>query len=54
MAQIPRLKIMSLFAKTFSNDEILSQPVIKISWSSLIEIMNKSSSEEEMLWYAIF
>ena len=33
--QIPRLKKMSQFAKTFSNDEILSQPVIKISWAQL-------------------
>ena len=47
----PQLMKMSQLAKTFSNDEILSQPVIKISWSSLIEIMNKSSSKEEMFWY---
>lgn len=47
----PQLMKMSQFAKTFSNGEILSQPVIKISWSSLIEIMNKSSSREEMFWY---
>ena len=47
----PQLVKMSQFAKTFSKNEILSQPVIKIAWSSLIEIMNKSSSKEEMLWY---
>ena len=47
----PQRMKMSQLAKTFSNDEILSQPVIKISWSSLIEIMNKSSSKEEMFWY---
>ena len=47
----PQLMKMSQLAKTFSDDEILSQPVIKISWSSLIEIMNKSSSKEEMFWY---
>lgn len=47
----PQLMKMSQFAKTFSQDEILSQPVIKISWGSLIEMMNKSSSKEELLWY---
>ena len=47
----PQLVKMSQFAKTFSENEILSQPVIKIAWSSLVEIMNKSSSKEEMFWY---
>lgn len=46
----PQLMKMSQFAKTFSQDVILSQPVIKISWGSLIEMMNKSSSKEELLW----
>ena len=41
----PQLVKMSQFAKTFSENEILSQPVIKIAWSSLVEIMNKSSSK---------
>ena len=42
---------MMQFASTFSENEILLQPVTKIAWSSIIQIMAKSSSKEEMLWY---
>ena len=47
----PQLKRMSYFAKTFTYDEIGSRAVIQIPWRSIIEIMAKSSSKEEMLWY---
>ena len=42
---------MMQFASTFSENEILLQLVTKIAWSSIIQIMAKSSSKEEMLWY---
>ena len=47
----PQLKRMSYFAKVFTEDEIGSRAVIQIPWRSIIEIMSKSSSKEEMLWY---
>lgn len=46
-----QLKRMSRFANWFTITEIRAQPVPQIPWSSIIEIMNKSSSKEEMLWY---
>ena len=47
-----QLKRMSHFANEFSTQEIRSQPVTQIPWSTLITvIMAKSSSHEEMLWY---
>ena len=42
---------MMQFASVFSKEEILLQPVTKIAWSVIIQIMSKSSSKEEMLWY---
>lgn len=42
---------MSQFASAFQKNEILLQPVTKIAWSTIIQIMSKSSSKEEMLWY---
>lgn len=41
---------MSRFANWFTITEIRAQPVPQIPWSSIIEIMNKSSSKEA-LWY---
>ncbi|MBE6134238.1 MAG: DUF1016 domain-containing protein [Erysipelotrichaceae bacterium] len=32
-------------------EEIREQPVTQIPWGTLIGVMNKSSSKEEMLWY---
>ena len=46
-----QLKRMSQFAQLFTIGEIGSQAVGQIPWSSINEIMNKSSSKEEMLWY---
>ena len=46
-----RLMRMSQFAKIFTEKEMLEQPVPKIPWGTLIKIMQKSSSKEEMLWY---
>ena len=47
-----QLKRMSHFANEFSAQEIRSQPVTQIPWSTLITvIMAKSSTHEEMLWY---
>ena len=45
------LKKISQFASCFSENEIREQPVLQIPWSTIIKIMNKSSSKEEMLWY---
>ncbi len=45
------LRRMSRFANLFSENEIWSQPVTKIPWMTIIEIISKSSSKEEMLWY---
>ena len=46
-----QLKRMAQFANEFSVQEIGAQPVPQIPWSSIIVIMQKSSSHEEMLWY---
>ena len=43
---------MSNFSYEFSENEIMSQPVTQIPWSTLVTvIMPKSKSHEEMLWY---
>ncbi len=46
-----QLKRMSQFAKKFSIDEIGSQVGTQIPWRTIVEIISKSSSKEEMLWY---
>ena len=46
-----QLKRMSQFANIFTENEIRSQPVAQIPWGTLFEIISKSSSKEEMLWY---
>ena len=46
-----QLRRMARFASVFNEKEIWAQPVPKLTWSTLLEIMNKSSSKEEMLWY---
>lgn len=48
---VEQLKRMSKFATIFTQEEIVSQPVTQIPWGTLIGIMFKSSSKEEMLWY---
>ena len=45
------LRKMAQFALIFSKDEIWLQPVTKIPWGTIIQIMYKSKSHEEMLWY---
>ena len=42
---------MSLFSKEFSREEIFSQPAREIPWYTLIEIIHKSKSHEEMIYY---
>ena len=42
---------MMRFADEFKLDEIIYQPGGQIPWRTLIEIMHKSKSHEEMLWY---
>ncbi len=42
---------MSQFALEFNRNEIMGQPVPQIPWSSIIKIMKKSKSHDEMLWY---
>ena len=46
-----QLKKMSLFASTFDYDEIISIPFALITWGKYVEILERSSSKEEMLWY---
>ena len=46
-----QLKRMAQFANEFSVQEIGAQPVPQIPWSSIIVIIQKSSSHEKMLWY---
>ena len=46
-----QLKRMSQFAKIFAIDEIGSQVGTQIPWRTIVEIISKSSSKEEMLWY---
>ena len=46
-----QLKRMSRFAKIFAIDEIGSQVGTQIPWRTIVEIISKSSSKEEMLWY---
>ena len=46
-----QLKRMAQFANEFKLDEIRAQPVPQIPWGTLIVIMRKSKSHEEMLFY---
>lgn len=48
---VEQLKRMSKFATIFTQEEIVSQPVTQIPWGTLVGIMFKASSKEEMLWY---
>ncbi len=45
------LKYMSQLSKEFSIDEISQQPVGQIPWGTIIAIISKSKSHEEMLFY---
>ena len=45
------LNYMSKFAKEFKYNEIFDQVGRLIPWRTIIVIMQKSSSHEEMLWY---
>ena len=42
---------MSKFASEFDENEIVSQPATQIPWFTIISIMQKSKSHEEMLFY---
>ena len=42
---------MSFFAHNISKDEIAQQPAAQLPWFTLIEILYKSHSHEEMLYY---
>ena len=37
--------------KEFTIEEFRGQPVPQIPWSTIIKIIKKSKSHEEMLWY---
>ena len=45
------LKKMAQFANEFTFDEIRLQPATQIPWYTIVRIMNKSCTHEEMLWY---
>ena len=42
---------MSKFASEFDENEIVSQPATQIPWFTIISIMQKSKSHEEMIFY---
>ena len=42
---------ISRFANEFSDVEIVSQPATQIPWFTIVTIMQKSKSHEEMVWY---
>ena len=42
---------MRKFSEEFSIDEILHQLGAQIPWRTIVEIMSKSKSHEEKLWY---
>ena len=42
---------MMKFANEFNLEEIIQQPVRQIPWGTLINIISKSESHTEMLWY---
>ena len=46
-----QLKRMSKFSKEFTLKEIRAQAVPQIPWGSIISIMQKSKTHEEMLFY---
>ena len=48
---IRNLHYMAQFADEFCLDEIMHQPGAQIPWRTTIEIMQKSKSHEEMLYY---
>ena len=45
------LKRLSRFANEFCFEEISAQPAHQIPWFTIVVIMQKSSTHEEMLWY---
>ena len=45
------LHYMAKFALEFSKDEIMHQPGAQIPWRTIIEIMTKSKTHSEMLYY---
>ena len=45
------LKYMAQFASNFSCYEISEQPARQIPWFTIIKIMQRSKSHEEMIWY---
>ena len=45
------LNYMAKFAANFSKSEIFEQPARLIPWRTIILIMQKSKSHEEILWY---
>ncbi|MCR5462332.1 MAG: PDDEXK nuclease domain-containing protein [bacterium] len=48
---VQNLYRMSQIANEFTREELFSQPAREIPWFTIIEIMHKSNSHEEMLWY---
>ena len=45
------LQFMSQFANNFTKNDIVKQVASQIPWYTLVEILYKSSSHEEMVWY---
>ena len=45
------LQFMSQFASNFTKNEIVKQVASQIPWFTIVVIMQKSSTHEEMLWY---
>ena len=48
---IRNLVYMAKIAEEFSYDEIMHQPGAQIPWRTMVEILNKSKTHKEMIWY---
>ena len=48
---VRNLQKMAQFASNFTVEEIMSQAATQIPWFTIVIIMGKSKSHEEMLWY---
>ena len=47
----PKFHYMSQFADEFTHDEFVQQPAAQIPWFTIVKIMQKSNTHDEMLWY---
>ncbi len=48
---VRNLELMCKFVEKITPDEFTKQPVSQLPWGTLIKIIQKSKSHEEMIWY---